>query len=352
MEKLEKLREMFSGLGIDGMIITSPSNRRYMTNFTGTAGITIISESRSLFFTDSRYIDQAKEQAFNYEVILYKRTFSELTDYIKSMGIQKLGFEKDYATYSQFKELSEVVPAELVPVGGAIEKLRAVKTDEEISYLKTAAEIADKAFSQIVKLIRPGVTEIEVANQLEMMMRSEGATSSGSMIIVASGYRSALPHGVASEKAIGNGDMVTLDFGAYYKGYRSDMTRTVAVGEPISQLKEIYQIVFDAIERGVSGIRPGLTTGEVDALARDYISSNGYGNYYGHGGGHGIGLDIHEDPFFSPKGESIVKPGMVVTVEPGIYLPGIGGVRIEDDVLITQEGFEILTHSPKELIRL
>lgn len=215
-----------------------------------------------------------------------------------------------------------------------------IKTDSEIKILKEAAQIADAAFEHILSFIRPGVSEIEVSNELEFFMRKQGATSSSFDIIVASGLRSALPHGVASEKVIEKGDFVTLDFGAYYKGYCSDITRTIAVGEPSDKLKEIYNVVLEAQIRGVNGIKAGLTGREADALTRDYITEKGYGEYFGHSTGHGVGLEIHEAPGLAFRSETVLEPGMAVTVEPGIYIPGVGGVRIEDDIIITSEGNE------------
>jgi Xaa-Pro aminopeptidase len=352
LEKLSGLRNQLKKLELDGIVFASRSNRQYMTNFTGSAGIVIISDSEAKLLTDFRYVDQAREQAKNYEFVLYSRSIEELSEQVEKMGIKKLGFEQDHLTHGEFIKFKDKLDVELVPTSGVIEKLREVKTEEEISILRTAAQIADTAFAHIIEYIRPGITEKDVANELEFIMRKEGAASSGSNIIVASGYRSALPHGVASNKIIEKGETVTLDFGALYEGYRSDMTRTVAVGDPGDKLKEIYQIVLEALDRGVSGLKPGISTKEVDALPRDYIKSKGYGEYFGHGAGHGIGLDIHENPFFSTKGDSFVEAGMVVTVEPGIYLPQHGGVRIEDDVLITDNGHEVLTHSPRELIIL
>lgn len=353
MEKLEKLRSSFSAEGIDGILITSPYNRRYISNFTGTAGIVLISADKALFITDFRYVEQAQKQCEGFEIIKFSDTLpKEVAEQAKKIGIQKLGFEEDYLTYSSFKVYEKEVEAELVPVSGLIEKLRLIKTDSEIKILKEAADIADAAFKHILDFLRPGKTELEVSNELEFFMRKAGAISSSFDTIVASGYRSALPHGVASDKVIEKGDMVTLDFGAYYKGYVSDITRTVAVGEPDAKLKEIYQIVLDAQLRGIDGFRPGMTGKEADALTRDYITEQGYGEYFGHSTGHGIGLEVHEGPALSLKSDIILEPGMVVTCEPGIYIPGLGGVRIEDDTLITKDHNERLTHSTKDLIIL
>ncbi|WP_144547654.1 Xaa-Pro peptidase family protein [Bacillus sp. X1(2014)] len=353
MDKIEKLRSNFSTKGIDGILITSPFNRRYISNFTGTAGVVLISADKAQFLTDFRYIEQATKQCQGFEII--KTTGSipeEVAVQAKKLGIQKLGFEEDFLTYSSFKLYDKEIEAELVPISGVIEKLRLIKTDSELKILKVAADIADAAFKHILDFISPGKTELEVSNELEFFMRRVGATSSSFDTIVASGHRSALPHGVASDKVIEAGDIVTMDYGCYYNGYVSDITRTVAVGEPDAKLKEIYEIVLEAQLRGMAGIKPGLTGKEADAITRDYITEKGYGEYFGHSTGHGIGLEIHEGPGLSLKSDVVLEPGMVVTCEPGIYIPGLGGVRIEDDTLITKDHNEALTHSTKELIIL
>jgi Xaa-Pro aminopeptidase len=353
MEKLAKLRTNFSAAGIDGLLITSPYNRRYMTNFTGTAGIVLISADRAQFITDFRYVEQASKQCTGFEIVKHVGTIpDEVAKQVKNLGIKRLGFEEDDVTFSSFKVYEKVIHAELVPVSGLVEKLRLIKTDAEIKILKEAADIADAAFKHILDFIRPGKTELEVSNELEFFMRKVGATSSSFDTIVASGLRSALPHGVATEKVIEKGDFVTLDYGAYYKGYVSDITRTIAVGEPDPKLKEIYEIVLESQLRGMNGYKPGMTCKQADALTRDYITEKGYGEYFGHSTGHGIGLEVHEGPAVSSRSEMVLEPGMVVTCEPGIYIPGLGGVRIEDDTRITLDHNEALTHSAKELIIL
>jgi len=353
MEKIERLRSIFSQQGIDGILITSPFNRRYISNFTGTAGVVLISPEKALFITDFRYIEQASNQCHGFEIVNFSSSIpEEVARLAKELGIQKLGFEEDYLTYSSHKVYEKEIEAELVPISGVVEKLRLIKTDAEINILKVAADIADAAFKHILDFIRPGKTELEVSNELEFFMRRAGATSSSFNTIVASGHRSALPHGVASDKIIEAGDFVTLDYGAYYNGYVSDITRTVAVGEPDVKLKEIYDIVLEAQLRGMDGIKPGITGKEADALTRNYITEKGYGEYFGHSTGHGIGLEVHEGPSLSMKSDIILEPGMVVTCEPGIYIPGLGGVRIEDDTMITKDHNQALTHSTKELIIL
>lgn len=353
MEKLTKLRSMLRQEGIDGLLLTNSYNRTYMTGFTGTAGVVLLSAERTLFITDFRYVEQAQKQAVGYEIVQHTGPITEeVAKRAKELGITKLGFEQDTLTYSEYRMYGDKTEAELVPVSGLVEKLRLIKTDAEIKILKEAAQIADAAFTHILSFIRPGVSELAVSNELEFFMRKQGAASSSFDIIVASGHRSALPHGVASEKLIETGEFVTLDFGAYYKGYCSDITRTIAVGEPSQDLKDIYDVVLEAQLRGLDGIRAGVTGKEADALTRDYITEKGYGQYFGHSTGHGIGLEIHEGPGLSIRSDTVLEPGMAVTVEPGIYIAGLGGVRIEDDVIVTKEGNEILTHSPKELIIL
>ncbi|MCR2820365.1 M24 family metallopeptidase [Lederbergia panacisoli] len=353
MGKIEKLREKFKKSDIDGFLITSTYNRRYMTNFTGTAGVALISGERALFITDFRYTEQAAKQAEGYEIVKHAGPISkEVAEKVKELGIKRLGFEQDHMPFSIWKEYEEVLEAELIPISNVIEDLRLIKDPHEIGILKEAADIADAAFKHILDFIKPGKTELEVANELEFFMRKCGAISSSFDIIVASGWRAALPHGVASEKVIENGDFVTMDYGALHKGYISDITRTVAVGEPSEKLKEIYNITLNAQLKAMEQIKPGMTGIEADAIARDYITENGYGENFGHSLGHGIGLEVHEGPGLSIRSETKLVPGMVVTVEPGIYLPGIGGVRIEDDTLITETGNETLTHSTKELIIL
>ncbi|MDQ0161381.1 Xaa-Pro aminopeptidase [Bacillus alveayuensis] len=352
--KLQKIRERLEELGIDGLLITNSYNRRYMTGFTGTAGVALIAKSHSVFITDFRYVKQAEEQVKGFEIVEHKGMIAhEVAIQANKIGIKKLGFEERDMTYSDYKIYEKVLEnIQLVPVSNAVEKLRLIKTNEEIKILKEAAEIADAAFSHILNFIRPGLKEIEVANELELYMRKHGASSSSFDIIVASGYRSALPHGVASEKVIEKGELVTLDFGAYYKGYCSDITRTIAVGEPDQELKKIYQIVLEAQLCGMKNIKPGMTGRQADQLTREYITEKGYGDYFGHSTGHGIGLEVHEGPTLSVRSDIVLEPGMVVTVEPGIYLPGKGGVRIEDDTVLTATGNESLTHSSKELIIL
>ncbi|MDN5708010.1 MAG: Xaa-Pro peptidase family protein [Planococcus sp. (in: firmicutes)] len=348
--KLMKLREQMQKRELDSLLVTNPYNLRFITGFTGTAGLALITPNDAWFITDFRYTEQAGEQVTEFKVVqAQKGLIDEVARIAGEAAVERLAFEQDYMTFATYSQYQEKLSATLEPVSGLIEKLRMVKSPEELEVLKAAAKIADDAFEHICGYIKAGMTELQVSNELEFFMRSQGATSSSFDIIVASGLRSALPHGVASDKKIEQGDLITLDFGALYNGYVSDITRTVAVGEPSDKLKEIYQVVLDSQVLALEKIKPGMTGIEADAIARDYIKSKGYGEAFGHSTGHGIGLEVHEGPGLSFRSETVLEPGMAVTVEPGIYLPGIGGVRIEDDILITETGNERLTHSSKEL---
>lgn len=351
--KLAKLRESLLEKGLDAILITNEYNRRYMTGFTGTAGVAIVSKDDAVFITDFRYTEQAAEQVKDFRIVQHTGTIiTEVAAQAEAMNVKTLGFEKEAMTYGMYELYNKEVKADFLSVSGLIEKIRLIKTEQEINIIKVACEIADHAFTHILDFIKPGRTELEVSNELEFFMRKQGATSSSFDIIVASGVRSALPHGVATDKIIEKGDFVTLDFGALYNGYISDITRTVAVGQPSEKLVEMYNVVLESQLLALEKVGPGMTGIEADAVARDYLKSKGYGEAFGHSTGHGIGLEVHEGPGLSFRSETILEPGMAVTIEPGVYLPGIGGVRIEDDILITETGNEKLTHSTKELIIL
>lgn len=353
MQRVEKLRTEMEKEGLAALLVTSPYNLRYLTGFTGTTGLAVITLNKAFFITDFRYTEQAAKQCAGFEVV--KNTgpiFEEVAHLVEQENLPNLGFEETQITFSEYSYLEEIVDTALIPVSDMIETLREIKDEEEIATIRKACEISDAAFTHILTFIKPGMTEIQVANELDFHMRSLGASGVSFETIVASGLRSAMPHGVASDKVIESGDFVTLDFGCYYNGYVSDMTRTISVGEPSEKLKEIYQVVLEAQLKVIEAAKAGVTGVELDAVARDHIASKGYGEAFGHSTGHGIGLEIHERPNVSRVSEQAFVPGNVITDEPGIYLPGIGGVRIEDDLLITENGCEVLVHSPKELIIL
>lgn len=356
MEKLrlDKLRQLLQQQEIEAMLITSDINRRYLTGFTGSSGAVLISAEHAVLITDFRYMSQAPAQAPHYNVVEHKAEMKKTVhDLVQQWGIKRLAFEQrdiTYGTFASYKE--ELASIELVPTDGLVEHIRMIKDEAEIEVLREAAKLVDDAFTYILDHLKPGVSEKQIDLELEFYMRQHGATSSSFDTIVASGERSALPHGVASERIIQNNEFVKLDFGAYYKGYCSDITRTVMIGTPEQKHRDIYDIVLEAQMHALEHIKPGMTGCEADALTRDIIKRYGYGDNFGHSTGHGIGMEIHEEPRLSPTSETILVPGMTVTVEPGIYIPGFGGVRIEDDIVITDEGAERLTFATKQFICL
>lgn len=352
-KRIEKLRALMEKEVIDAYLVTSPDNLRYLTNFTGTAGVAFITLDKAFFITDFRYTEQAREQVQGMTILQHQGDIvGEIIKLMESEGINVLGFEDAFMTYAEYSVFEEVIDAELAPASGLIEKLREQKDDAEIAIIEKACAIADEGFEHVLKMVRPGMTEIEVANQLDFFMRSLGATGTSFDTIVASGVRSALPHGVASEKRIDQGDLITLDFGCIYQGYVSDITRTFAIGDPGQELKDIYQIVLSAQQKVIEVAQAGVTGTYLDSVARDFITEAGYGDAFGHSTGHGIGMEIHEGPNISRSNEDTLNVGNVITDEPGIYIAGLGGVRIEDDLVILADGNRILTQSPKELIIL
>ncbi|MFF2090263.1 M24 family metallopeptidase [Paenibacillus sp. NPDC058174] len=352
--RVERLRQSMAEQGFEAILIGSSHNRNYLSGFTGSSGTVVITNQDSFLLTDFRYMTQAPQQAAGFKVIEHgPRVMDSVRELLAASGICELAFEQDQVSYGEYAAWSEQLDGVVLkPAAGLVEQLRMIKDEDELRIMKEAADLADAAFSHVQKLLQPGVRESDIALELEMYMRSHGASSTSFETIVASGERSALPHGVASDRLIGKNEFVTLDFGAYYRGYCSDLTRTVVVGEPTAKHREIYGIVLEAQLHALEHIRPGMTGKEADALARDIIAKYGYGDQFGHSTGHGLGMEVHEQPRLSKLSDMILTPGMTVTVEPGIYLPGFGGVRIEDDIVITESGIKILTSSPKELLTL
>lgn len=352
--RLDKLRYALQEQGLQAILITNATNRQYMTGFTGSSGYVLISESKAYLLTDFRYMTQAPKQAIGYEVVEHApKAMATVRDLLLKLGITKVGFEQDDMTYGTFLSTSDALSGiQLQATSGLVEKLRMIKDASELAVMQEAADLADRTFDHILSFIQTGTKEIDIALEIEIFMRRNGATSTSFETIVASGERSALPHGKASDRVIQTNEFVKLDYGAYYKSYCSDITRTVVVGQPTDKHKEIYHIVLEAQLEALDKIRPGMMGKEADAIARNVIKRHGYGDYFGHGTGHGLGMEIHEAPRLSVQGDTVLTPGMTVTVEPGIYLPGFGGVRIEDDIVITETGIHILTHSSKDLIVL
>lgn len=351
-KRVIKLRESLRQRNLEAVFITSAVNRRYLSGFTGSSGYVLITHQKAYLLTDFRYMTQAPQQAAGFEVVEHGVSVSEtLKELLAAERISQVGFEQDDVVFSAYRKYElELAPVQLVPVTGLVELLRVYKDDEELTIMKQAADLADRTFHYMLEILKPGVTELEMALEMEFFMRKNGATSSSFDTIIASGERSALPHGVASDRVLGNNEFVKMDFGALLNGYCSDITRTVVLGTPTARHREIYDIVLEAQLHTLQHLRPGMTGAEADALARDIITKHGYGEQFGHSTGHGLGMEVHESPRLSKLSDTILQPGMVVTVEPGIYLPGFGGVRIEDDVVITENGIRRLTESTKDFI--
>jgi len=353
MGRIEKVQNKLNDYSIDALMVTSSFNLRYVSNFTGTTGLSVITKNKAYFVTDFRYTEQAEEQAEGFEIIQNKGPiYDEVQKIIEQDNIERLGFEKNHVTFGTYQQINELFTSAIIPIAGLVEGLREIKEDKEVQMIRKAIEITEKAYEHILSYIKPGMTEIQIANELDFYMRKQGAQGVSFDTIVASGVRSAMPHGVASDKEVERGDMITIDFGCYYEGYVSDMTRTFALGDPGEKLKEVYQIVLDAQLKVLNAAKAGMTGKELDQIARDYITEKGYGEQFGHSTGHGIGLEIHEGPSVSYKNNDPLVEGNVITDEPGIYLPGIGGVRIEDDMILTADGNINLMTSSKELIIL
>lgn len=356
MSKLNNLLKKMEDENMDGFMVTGEWNRRYLSGFTGSNGVLLITKNAKQLITDYRYVEQAKQQT-SYDVILHAdhtghkgRIFTEVAKQVNDLGIKRLGFEQQHVNYGDYSKISELMDSELVPTRDFVEDLRMIKSEAELELLKTASKITDEAYLNILNKIQPGMTELEVAEKLETYIKNNGGTTTGFSPIVASGIRSSLPHGRASDKVIEKGEMITIDFGANYKGYWADISRTVSLGEPESRVKEIQEIVLKSFENCVSNLKAGLSDQEVDWLMREYITETGFNDQSGTGTGHGIGLEVHEKPLFSVLKEKELKANMIITVEPGIYLPNIGGARVEDVLLITEEGCETLTPSTKKLV--
>ncbi len=343
MNRCDKLRNLFSDNEI--IYISSYPNIFYYSGFTSSDAVLAVTKHSQILFTDSRYTIQARSQASDFEVI----DIGKIDETIKSMSESILCFEEDNITVSQYKNL-EKYNKELKPYTAVIKKPRTVKDSYELKKIAEAEKLGDEAFSYILDLIKPGRSEREIALELEFYMRKQGAAALSFETICASGVRSAMPHGTASDKIIEKGDFLTMDFGCILDGYCSDMTRTVVIGKADEKQKEIYDIVLQAQKTAVDFLKAGALCREADAAARNIIEKYGYGENFGHSTGHSVGIEIHELPVLSPKSNDILREGNVVTVEPGIYIEGFGGVRIEDLVQITSEKAVNLTKSEKNLL--
>lgn len=353
--RVQRLRQVVPNYKIDGIIVNKLENVAYLSGFVGSSGTLLITEDAQYLLTDFRYLQQAVSQAPEFTIIDFMKEGLQKTLYqlCKKEAVNTVGFEAHFLTYNDVEKLqNEFEGIQVAPCTEVIETLRMIKDADEIEKIAKAENIGDQAFSYILTVMKEGMTEKEIALELEFYMKKLGATHLSFDSIVASGVNSSMPHAKPTDKKIAYGDFVKLDFGCIYDGYCSDMTRTVVIGEASDKHKEIYQIVLQAQLRAIDAVKPGITGKQVDKVARDYISSKGYGENFGHGLGHGVGRYIHENPRLAASSETVLEPGMVVTVEPGIYIPDFGGVRIEDVVVVTETGCRNLTSSPKELIVL
>ncbi len=353
--ELYNLTQMFAK-DIDGGIIESPAARQYFTGFDADSGYLIVSKNGSIFLTDSRYIEAAQAKVDCCDVVLLTDAKTQIPKYLKKFNCSSIALEADHVTVSGLREYSKMFKAEDFKAvfdsrfDKYIRHLRCIKQKEEIDSITAAQEIAQAAFDNAIKYIRPGMTEKEVALALDFYMLRNGAEKVSFETIVVSGKKSSLPHGVPTDKKIEFGDFVTMDFGAVVNGYHSDMTRTVAIGEASDTMCEVYGTVLEAQLAAIAAAAPGVAAKDVDAAARNVIEEAGFGKNFGHSTGHGVGVEIHEDPRVSPSSDYVLRSGNVITIEPGIYLPEKFGVRIEDMILITENGNENLTSTPKELM--
>jgi Xaa-Pro aminopeptidase len=352
-----RIKQAFSLLKknkIDCLLVTEINHVRYLSGFTGSNGMVILAPPKAYFLTDFRYLVQAQKEVKDCTVIIADR---ELTSELPKLPVFsrkiRVGVEAAFVSLKLQGQLKDLLSkADFKPTENLIESLAVAKDTEEIRRIKKAVRIADQAFAETLKYLKPGAKEKDIALELEYKMRSHGADGAAFDIIVASGQRSSMPHGKASGKKLRKGDFVTIDFGAVYQGYTSDITRTVVLGKATGRQKKIYDIVLTAQKKACKAARPGLACSRLDGVAREIIMKSGFGDNFGHGLGHGIGMIVHDHPTLNPRSTDTLREGMVVTIEPGIYIPNWGGVRIEDNVLITASGGQVLSKSPKELLEL
>jgi len=350
-ERLKSVRKILDLNQLDGILFSGLENIRYLCGFTGSDGALLITRDESSFLTDSRYWTQSEEEVKGSQIVHYRKKMEGIFSLLLDLKLRKIGFESVSFPFSTHQFLVERLPpeAKLIPLEEEIKNVRALKDKQELSLLKASIEIASKAYLEALELLKEGAVEREAALEMEWSMKRNGAGSLAFDIIIASGKRSALPHGKASGKRVERGDFILIDFGSEFQGYHSDQTRTVVCGSPSSEQQKIYRIVREAHDKAIEKVRPGIPIRELDETAREHIRDEGYGDYFGHGLGHGIGLAVHEDPTVNSENKGFVQEGMVFTIEPGIYIPDWGGVRIEDMVLVAPHGAELLTYLPTEL---
>ncbi len=353
--RIDNLRSMFEELGVDAMLVTDDENRRYLSGFVGTAGYLFITQESAVLATDSRYTEQAGNQAPDYRVDRITGRLEWLPTLADEFGTRRLGFEADNVTVQLLDRFKAAIAEsehaardlELMPTTGVPLGLRAFKDADELALLQRSIDIADNAFTEVAKTISAGDTEDEIAWRIEVAVRKQGAESLSFPTIVGSGPNAALPHHRAGDRVIREGEPIVIDMGARYRGYCSDLTRTVLVGEPDDQFKKVYDTVLAAQLTAIETIEAGMTGADADNLARAVIVEAGYGELFGHSLGHGVGLEVHEAPWVASRVESKLEDGMTFTIEPGIYISGWGGVRIEDVVVLENGRARVLSHAPK-----
>jgi len=356
IKRLRKLRTPIAEKGLDALLLSQPENLRYLSGFTGSSGWLLISGQNAILATDFRYVEQAKGESPDFEIIQTKQELRDwLPGLVSDLGWHKLGFEANFISYDSYHKLSEAIETrqvnlELVPTTGIVEQLRSIKEPEELGFITKAVELADAVFEQAKAIVRPGITEKEAAWEIEKLLRQEGSEGMPFEIIVASGPNSALPHARPTEKRVRSGEPVLIDMGARISGYCSDFSRTLFLGETDKSLQEIYNIVLKAQTTAIEGIESGMDASQADQLARSVVEQAGYGDAFGHNLGHGVGLAVHEFPTLGPSSSDSLADGMVFTIEPGIYLAGQGGVRIEDMVVLENGKAKVLSKAKRDLL--
>ena len=345
MSRLNSLREKLKNSSLDGFLVSQEANVSYLSRFSAHDSYLLVSKSKVYFITDFRYLEEARKNLKNIEVFQYKNLFKDVSALVRELKIKRLGFEARGLTYAEYAKIKDGLgeKTKFLDTFNIVESLRQIKSRDELKEIRAAVDIAVSAFRFIKGYIRPGLTEPEIAGELERFIRQKGAEASSFKIIVSSGANSCFPHAGITKRRLGKNDMVLVDMGAEINGYKSDLTRVFFLGKITAIQRKVYQIVREAQARAIEAIRPGVAINVVDDIARAHIAGFGYGSFFGHSLGHGIGLEVHEEPSISNKNKAIIKEGMVFTVEPGVYLPGKFGIRIEDMVVVTKKGFEVLS---------
>ena len=352
MESLDRLQQMLPSLYIDAFLVTDPYNFKYLTGFDLLAGdgYLLVTEDKAIIVTDARYEQALADFDADEDIVglISNDYWGTLDELCEKLDLQVLGFE-DQISYDLYDQLDDLMHADLVPFHQEVENMRKIKSYDEIQKIAAAAQLADQGFAYVLKTVKAGMSEQTLANHLDFWMKEHGAQKAS---IVASGPNSAKPHALAGQRVMRNGDLVTLDFGYYVDGYTADMTRTFAIGKPDQKLLDLYGLVNEARQAVIDAVEPGISGAELDSKGRQLINKAGFGQYFQHGMGHGIGLQVHELPLsYGPASKQLkMETNEVITVEPGIYLPGVAGIRIEDDVLVEHNGSRLLTQSPQDLI--